>query len=93
MNRPEKIDFFELSDMILERLNSEGNAKLTHYDISLKLCRDTNYPSDKFNIYLFLMKSTALHIIQKTAIRQLKLQSCYLFTLPMIMALKIQNTA
>ena len=54
MNRPEKIDFFELSDTILERLNSEGNAKLTHYDISLKLCRDTNYPSDKFNIYLFV---------------------------------------
>ena len=54
MTRPENIDFFELSDKILERLNEEGNVNLTHYDIHLKIRRDTNYPSDKFNIYLYV---------------------------------------
>ena len=36
MNRPGKIDFFELSDKILERLNAEGSVTLSHYDIHLE---------------------------------------------------------
>ena len=54
--KPEKIDLFDLSDVILERLNTSGNFKLTQYDISLKLSRDINYPSEKFNIYLILFQ-------------------------------------
>ncbi|MCC7520492.1 MAG: hypothetical protein IT220_02555 [Flavobacteriaceae bacterium] len=54
MLRPGKIDLFELSDKILNHLNSDGKLKLTHYDYSLKFRRDINHPSDKFNIDLVL---------------------------------------
>ncbi|MES2588424.1 MAG: hypothetical protein V4622_05535 [Bacteroidota bacterium] len=54
MNRPEKIDLFDLSDKILQKLNCEGKFKLSHYDFSLKFRREIDYPSDKFNIHLIL---------------------------------------
>ena len=56
MMRPDKIDLFDLSDKILERLNDGGKYKLTHYDFDLKFSRDINFPSGKFNIYLILFK-------------------------------------
>jgi hypothetical protein len=56
MTRPPKIDLFELSDKLLEKLNCNGKFKLTHYDLELLFRRDINYPSDKFNIYLVLFK-------------------------------------
>ena len=54
MLRPDQIDFFELADTILKRLNESTNFKLSQHDISLKLKRDIDFPSDKFNIYLIL---------------------------------------
>ncbi len=42
--RPDKIDLFDLSDKILERLNDGGKYKLTYYDFDLKFSRDINYP-------------------------------------------------
>lgn len=55
-SKPEKIDLFELSDVILERLNASANFKLSHYDLNLKWSRDINYPSEKFNIHLILFQ-------------------------------------
>lgn len=54
MLRPDKIDLFDLSNYLLDRLNCKGKFKLTHYDFELKFRRDINYSSDKFNIYLIL---------------------------------------
>ncbi len=46
MLRPDQIDFFELADTILKRLNESTNFKLSQHDISLKLKRDIDFPSD-----------------------------------------------
>lgn len=54
MNRPEHLDLFEFSDRVLEKLNLEGNTCLSHHDIYFKIRRDTNFPSDKIDIYLYV---------------------------------------
>jgi len=54
--RPDKIDVFDLSNLVLERLNCNRKFKLSHYDFELKFRRDINFPSDKFNINLVLFK-------------------------------------